>query len=191
MLFASVLALATGPTLVISAPEYDLHLGLSAAEWQALVSNTLGRVSKGYVVTQELHTPGGDSLVRWSFTPSLAPRGPNALGLQLYGPDGVFRRWLPDTARIDRDYVLCGRYLVGGGNTLRVWDTGQNYASLARSLLPSPYPLAQLKCAGNTLVLEDPSSHSPQTPPLLRFFLPRLEPLPTVNVLLIPLPHGR
>jgi len=62
--------------------------------------------------------------VRWSSTPALDPKGPYSLGFQVCGPDGTFRRWLPDTRAIDRDFVLCGQYLVGGQNTLRVWDTG-------------------------------------------------------------------
>lgn len=190
-MLASILALAAAVTLAAPAPKYNVRLGLTGAQWQGLVSNTLGHVSQGYVITQVLRAVNGDALVRWSSTPELDPRGPNALGLQLYGPGGKFRRWLPDTARIDRNYVLCGRYLIGGGNTLRVWDTKRNYAVMARSRLPGPFPLARLNCAGNTLILEDSSPHSAQKLPLLRFFLPRLEPLPTVDVLLVPLPPGR
>lgn len=190
-MLAATLVLAAAAPLTAPAPKYDLRLGLSDVQWRALESNTPGHVSQGYVITQELHTPGGDVLVRWSSTPSLDPRGPNALGLQLYGPDGVFRRWLPDTARIDRDYVLCGRSLVGGGNTLRVWDTGRNYAVVSRRVLPASFPLARLRCIDQTLVLEDSSSTAAQKPPLLRFFLPRLEPLPTVDVPPVPLSPGR
>ncbi|WP_156952935.1 hypothetical protein [Deinococcus frigens] len=181
-----LLALAVAP-----APKDDLRLGLTETQWRGLVSNTLGHVAQGYTITQVLHPASGDALVRWSSTASLDPRGPNALGLQLYGPDGMFRRWLPDTARINRDYVLCGRYLIGGGNTLRVWDTEQNYAVMARSRLPGPLPVARLKCDGGNVLLKPPSSNSAQEAFPLRFSLPLLLPLPAVTLQVVPLPPRR
>lgn len=191
MLLASLLALAVAPTSTVPAPEYSLRFGLSEVQWRVLDSNTLGHVSRGYVMTQMLHTASGDSLVRWSSTPDLDPRGPNALGLQMYGPDGTFRRWLPDTAGIDRDFVVCGRFLVGGDNTLRVWDTEQNYVVVLRRALPDSFPLARLRCIDQTLVLEDSASKAVQKLPLLRLFLPRPQPLPTGDVPLLPLFPGR
>ena len=105
-------------------PAPQLRLGLSTEQWQTIISNTQGQIKAGYQVTQMLWIPAGEMFVRWSSTPALDPKGPHSLGLQVYGLDGTFRRWLPNTKAIDRDFVLCGRYLVGGQNTLRVWDTG-------------------------------------------------------------------
>ena len=80
--------------LAIAAPTYSLRLGLSDAEWKGIVSNTLGHPESGYVVTQVVHAPGGSTLVRWSSTSELDPKGPNGIGIQLYGSGGVFRKWL-------------------------------------------------------------------------------------------------
>lgn len=137
------------PALTTAPPKYNLRLGLSALEWQTIVSNTGGQVSLGYAVTQTLRTRTGDTLVRWSSTPGLDPKGPNGLGVQVYGPGEQFQRWIPDARNIDRDFVLCGRYLVGGQNTLRVWDTEADYRIVSRKTWPSLSRSARLECTDN------------------------------------------
>jgi len=129
-------------------PMPQLRFGLSTEQWQTIVSNTQGQISAGYQVTQTLRTPVGETLVRWSSTPALDPKGPHSLGVQVYGPDGTFRHWLPDTRAIDRDFVLCGRYLVGGQNTLRVWDTGAGDRPMGLRTGPASSSFGQLACMG-------------------------------------------
>lgn len=68
-------SLLPAPGPIASSPQYDLQLGLSALEWQAILANTLGKVSVCYAVTQKLSTASGDTLVRWSSTPGLDPKG--------------------------------------------------------------------------------------------------------------------
>jgi len=131
-------------------PMPQLYFGLSTAQWQTIVSNTQGQISAGYQVTQTLRTPAGETFVRWSSTPALDPKGPHSLGFQVYGPDGTFRRWLPDTKAIDRDFVLCGRYLIGGQNTLRVWDTGAGNRPVGLRTGPASSSFGRLACMGPT-----------------------------------------
>lgn len=140
--------------LTVAAPTYTLRLGLPEAQWKAMVSNTLGHPETGYVVTQVLRAPGGSTLVAWASTPALDPKGPHGLGVQVYGASGQFVGWLPAARGIDRALVLCGRYLVGGGNTLRVWDTEGAGALLARRPVPTLPRSAQLRCQ-NGLVSAD------------------------------------
>ncbi len=137
--------------LTLAAPTYSLRLGLSDAEWKVIVSNTLGHPESGYVVTQVLHAPGGSALVRWSSTSELDPKGPNGLGIQLYGPGNTFRKWLPNAARIDRDVAQCGRYLVGGNVTLRVWDARQDYRVVQVRDMPNLPASARLNCVNGGL----------------------------------------
>lgn len=171
-------SLLPAPGPIASSPQYDLQLGLSALEWQAILANTLGKVSVGYAVTQKLSTASGDTLVRWSSTPGLDPKGPNGLGVQVYGPDGIFRQWLPDAARIDRAFVLCGPYLVGGDNTLRVWDAGQNYTVVSRRTVPDLSPFARLKCGHGTVTVENMALlNSSKVAQVFRFNLPALTPM--------------
>lgn len=129
-------------------PAPQLRFGLSTEQWQGIVSNTQGQISAGYQVTQTLRTPAGETFVRWSSTPALDPSGPHSLGLQVYGPDGAFRRWLPDTRAIGWDFVLCGRYLVGGQNILRVWDTGAGDRPVGHRPGPAGPSFSRLTCAG-------------------------------------------
>lgn len=134
--------------LALAAPTYTLRLGLSDAEWKTIMSNTLGHPETSYVVQQVLHAPGGSTLVRWSSTAGLDPAGPRGLGIQLYGPGDTFKKWLPNAARIDRDVVQCGRYLVGGNVTLRVWDAEQDYRLVKVRDLPRLPASARLTCTG-------------------------------------------
>lgn len=137
------------PALTTAQPGYNLRLGLPEREWQGLVSNTGGQVRSGYTVTQTLRTRTGDTLVRWSSTPALDPKGPHGLGVQVYGSGDVFQRWLPEARGIDRDFALCGRFLVGGQNTLRVWDTEADYRVVSRKASPSLSDSARLECTDN------------------------------------------
>jgi hypothetical protein len=144
--------------LALAAPPspYSLRLGLSVGEWNTIVSNTLGKVESGYVITQVLKVPGGDTLVRWSSTAGLDPKGPHSLGVQLYGPGNVFRRWLPDTARIDRDFLLCAPLVVGGNTTLRAWDSSRDYALIKLPQATTLPETARLSCLGGLIVAEVP-----------------------------------
>ena len=144
----SVLLLSVLLAAQMHLPMPQLRFGLSTEQWQTIVSNTQGQVSAGYQATQTLRTPVGETLVRWSSTPALDPKGPHSLGFQVYGADGTFRHWLPNTRAIDRDFVLCGRYLVGGQNTLQVWDTRADYRPVGpRSGLASSSS-GRLACVG-------------------------------------------
>ncbi|WP_293911482.1 hypothetical protein [Deinococcus sp.] len=149
--------LLLGLALAAPASPYSLRLGLSDSEWNGIVSNTGGKVEQGYTVTQILKMPGGDTLVRWSSTPGLDPKGPHSLGVQLYGPGNVFRRWLPDTARIDRDFLLCDRLVIGGGNTLRAWDSSRDYALAKLPQAPILPDSTRLSCQGGLVVAEMPN----------------------------------
>ena len=144
--------------LAVAAPTYSLHLGLSDADWKTIVSNTLGHPENGYVVTQVLHAPGGSTLVRWSSTSELDPKGPNGIGIQLYGPGNTFRKWLPNAARIDRKVVQCGRYLVGGNVTLRVWDAETNYGLVQVRDMPNLPASAHLNCLDGGLAIAVPDA---------------------------------
>ena len=139
--------------LTVAAPTYSLRLGLSDAQWKTIVSNTLVHPESGYVVTQVLHALGGSTLVRWSSTPGLDPKGPNGLGIQLYGPGNTFRNWLPNAARIDRNVVQCGQYLVGGNVALRVWDAGQKYRLVQVRDFPNLSTSARLNCINGGLTI--------------------------------------
>lgn len=117
-----------------------------------MVRNTLGQVDSGHLVAQTLVTSGGDTLVRWAASAELDPRGPRSLGVQVYDPQGHFRFWLEDAAGIDRDLVVCGRFVVGGGNTLRVWDTARpGFPVVARRAVPDLPAQASLTCTSQEL----------------------------------------
>ena len=149
--------LLLGLALTSPPSPYSLRLGLSDDAWKIIVSNTLGKVEQGYAMTQVLKMPNGDTLVRWSSTLGLDPKGPHSLGVQLYGPGNIFRRWLPDTVRIDRDFVSCGRFLAGGSDILWAWDSARHYALV---IPPKPLMLrgeARLSCAQGAVIAEVPS----------------------------------
>ena len=135
-------------------PTYSLRLGLSDREWNGILNNTNGQVAGGYQITQQLQTVTGTTLVAWASTPALDPRGPHGFGVQVYGSSDQFVRWLPAAKGIDRAFVLCGRYLVGGGNTLRVWDTESAGALLAQRPVPTLSRNARIRCQ-NGLVSAD------------------------------------
>lgn len=136
------LALATAGPL----PTYNLRLGLGDREWKGILNNTNGQVTSGHQIIQQLQTAIGKTLVAWASTPELDPKGPHGFGVQVYGSTGQFEGWLPAAHGIDRAFILCGRYLVGGGNTLRVWTTEGAGALLARRPVPTLPQLARLRC---------------------------------------------
>ena len=160
---ALLLALLAASAPTSSAPPYNLRLGLSDAQWKVMVSNTLGHPESGYVMKQVLHTPGGSTLVRWSSTPGLDPKGPNGVGVQLHGPDNTFRKWLPGAAGIDRDMAQCGPYLIGGNVTLRVWDAGQSYKLVKVRDLPTLPASARLNCVAGGLTISGKQGARPAT----------------------------
>jgi hypothetical protein len=142
--------------LAVAAPMYSLRLGLSEAQWKGMVSNTLGHPESGYVVTQVLHAPGGSTLVRWSSTPGLDPKGPNGLGIQLYGPGGTFKKWLASGVQIDRPVLQCGPYLLGGNSALHVWNAKAEYRLVKEKLISSLKPYARLKCVASGVAVQVP-----------------------------------
>lgn len=139
------------PALTLPAPKYNIRHGLSDAQWRVMVKNTMGQVGWGYLPVQTLRTRTGDTLVHWASSAGLDPKGPNGIGIQLYGPDDRFVRWLPDTRGVDRNFVLCGRYLVGGAGTLRVWDTEDGYRVVGRRDWLSLYRRVPIACASSGL----------------------------------------
>lgn len=140
--------------LVPSLKSANLRFGLSAATVAALNRSTMNHLDGSHTVTQTLNTPSGDTLVAWARTAGYDPKGPRSLGVQIYGPDGSFKSWLKDSD-IERGLVLCGRYLVGGDNTLRVWDTAAGFKQVARKTFSTGVSgsLRELKCEGNVLTV--------------------------------------
>ena len=140
--------------LVPSLKSANLRFGLSAATVAALNRSTMNHLDDSHTVTQTLNTPSGDTLVAWARTAGYDPKGPRSLGVQIYGPDGSFKSWLKDSD-IERALVLCGRYLVGGDNTLRVWDTAAGFKQVARKTFSTGVSgsLRELKCEGNVLTV--------------------------------------
>jgi len=139
-------AFASGFMLTSALFHPDLRLGLPEAQWRGMIANTNGHVSEGYVVVQRLQTRDGRTLVRWASTSALDPKGPNAIGVQVYSPAGVFQQWLNSSSGIDRNFVLCGPYLIGEGKSIRVWDLSKvNYPIVDRTPSLSNFKGA-LKC---------------------------------------------
>lgn len=139
---------------VPSLKSVDLRYGLSVSAVNALNRSTMNHLDEAHTVTQTLNTPSGDTLVAWARTAGYDPKGPRSLGVQIYGSDGTFKTWLKDSA-IERALVLCGRYLVGGDNTLRVWDTAAGFKQVARKTFSTGVSgsLRELKCERNVLTV--------------------------------------
>lgn len=148
------LALLAALTLA-SVPQYDVFLGMPT---------TTARDVKGMVQTMKTDgadwTPkieatasvGPDTLVMWSWP----MKGTHGVGLQIYGPDGRFKTRLDDSNIPSARAAVCGgRYVVGGGNTLRVWDARQGYRLIFRKTFPNLSPFARLSCQGATLLAEE------------------------------------
>lgn len=54
--------------------------------------------------------------------------------------------------------VQCGRYLVGGNVTLRVWDAGQEYKLVQVRDLPNLSASARLNCLDGGLTIAVPDT---------------------------------
>lgn len=65
---------------------------------------------------------------------------------------------------------------MGGGNTLRVWDAGQNYRLILRKTFPHLSPFARLSCQENVLLAEE-STDRETWRPVLRVRVPSRVPL--------------
>lgn len=156
--------------LVPSLRPVDVRLGLSAVAVQALDRSTMNTANQAHLISRALVTPGGDTVVAWARTAGYDPKGPRGMGMQVYRPDGTVKFWLKDSA-VERAPVLCGRFLVAGDNTLRVWDTGNNYALVARRLLPAGGVRLgrELQCAGNAVTVTNST---------VKLSLPDLTPVP-------------
>ncbi|MVN89035.1 hypothetical protein GO986_20040 [Deinococcus sp. HMF7620] len=105
--------------------------------------------SDGWTPRVEARAPvGQDTLVMWSWP----LKGTHGLGVQVYGPDGRFKARLQDSVLPSARVVVCGgRYVVGGGNTLRVWDARQDYRLISRKTFAALGQFAQLRCDGVVL----------------------------------------
>ncbi len=152
MMRRSLLVLLTCSTA--AAAPYSLRNGLTNQEWQVIASNTGGQIEGGYTIIQTIRTPTGDTLVVWARTPALDPKGPRGLGLRWYRKDGSFRRWLPDAALLDRNFVLCdGRSLVGGDDhTLSVQDARKNFALMVCKVISDLSLNVGLRCQDGGVV---------------------------------------
>lgn len=160
--------------LLPSLKSVDIRLGLSAAAVTALNRSTLNHIDESHEATQTLTTLGGDTLISWSRTADYDPQGPREVGVQVYGADGKFKRWLKDSVA-QRPLLLCGRYLVGGDNTLRVWDTETNYKLLAQKTFNlgeygglSGFIIKQQVACQNTTLTTSPAGLQLQLPTLER-----------------------
>lgn len=153
--------------LVPSLRPVDLRFGLSTATVQAVNRSTLNHLDDAHMVTQNLITPSGETLIVWARTAGYDPKGPRGVGVQIYDDKGNFKRWLGNDQLFNRDFVLCGKYLVGGEYRLNVWATAENYR-LVGSRTVGDAALGELRCSGKTLTF---------TRSALGFTLPMLEPL--------------
>lgn len=135
--------------LVPSLRPVDVRLGQSATAIASLNVSRGNQLDAAHLVTQNLITPMGDALIVWVRRAEYDPKGPRSVGVQVYDSDGLFKQWLADSA-IKRPLVLCGKYLVGGDNTLRVWDTAAKYRLISRKAVGDA-ALGELRCQKNTL----------------------------------------
>lgn len=135
-------------------PGTDVFLGLLAQTAQ----NVRSMVQTMKTVQAQDWTPqveaaatvGKDTLVMWTWP----LKGTHGIGLQVYGPDGGLRTRLEDSEVPSARAVVCGdRYVVGGGNTLRVWDAARDYALVAKRTYPKLGQFAALSCTGGVLNL--------------------------------------
>ncbi|MEF2280423.1 hypothetical protein V3W47_19190 [Deinococcus sp. YIM 134068] len=157
-----------------SAPKYDVFLGMPEKTAQAVRGMVQTMKTDGADWTPEVETTasvGPDTLVMWSWP----LRGNHGIGLQIYGPDGKFKTRLDDSNIPSARAAVCGgRYVVGGGNTLRVWDARQDYRLIFRKTFPNLSPFARLSCPGGTLLIEEQEGTRRQT--RLRLMVPTLTP---------------
>lgn len=140
-------------TAVAQAPHYDAYLGRPATEIQRL---------KGYATdygfiprVAETTKIGPDTLVMWSWP----MKGNEGFGLQVYGPDGKFKTRLEDSSFPGVKASVCqNRYVVGGGNTLRVWDAAAGYRLVRQRKIANLSQFATKSCQGHLVVIRDGSA---------------------------------
>jgi hypothetical protein len=165
MLLTLLAALAAIP-----APRYDVFLGMPE-KMSAGVRGMIQTLGPEWTPSLEAATPiGRDTLVMWSWP----MKWTHGIGLQLYGPDGKLKTRLEDSNIPSARATVCAdRYVVGGGNTLRVWDAGQNHRLIFRKTFPQLSPFARLSCQGNMLLAEE-SIDQENWRPVLRVRVPSL-----------------
>lgn len=153
-----------------SAPKYDVFLGMPE-ETARGVRSTITAMDLGWTPGVEATAPiGQDTLVMWSWP----LKWTHGIGLQIYGADGSFKARLEDSHLPSALATVCeDRYVVGGGNTLRVWDARQNYRLILRKTFPDLSPFARLSCRENVVLAEE-STDQKSWKPLLRVRVPSL-----------------
>lgn len=95
---------------------------------------------------------GGNTVVSWTWQ----VKHNHGLGVQVYGPDGRFVRRLQDSEFPTGQIVICqNRFVVGGGNTLRVWDATQHYKLVTRKTIPDLEQYHTKQCAAGSVQIYD------------------------------------
>lgn len=147
----AAVAVANAPK---SAPQYDVFLGMPQQMAEGVKATTSAMGWNDPKVADSTRI-GPDTLVMWEWN----LKGNHGIGLQIYGSDGKFKTRLEDSNFPSARAVVCqNRYVVGGGNTLRVWDAAQGYKLVHKRKIANLSQFATKSCQGHLLVIKDGSA---------------------------------